>query len=208
MASFRNFTLQAGERLVRVTACTICGSDLHTLAGRRTAPAPSILGHEAVGIEVATGRRVTWSILACCGECDRCRRGMEQKCERLFKYGHGMHAGAPSGGLSELIVLRPGTLVLEVPEGLADEVVCPANCATATVAACLRVAGPVRGLWRIEGVHNYRPEDLGTALRFLDGAGRRFPFGELVARSFPLAEVNEALAWAAEARPVRVMIRP
>jgi threonine dehydrogenase-like Zn-dependent dehydrogenase len=70
---------------------------------------------------------------------------MEQKCERLFKYGHGMNAGAPSGGLSELIVLRPGTLVLEVPEGLADEVVCPANCATATVAACFRVAGPVRG---------------------------------------------------------------
>lgn len=64
----------------------------------------------------------------------------------------------------------------------------------------------VRGLWRIEGVHNYRPEDLGTALRFLDGAGRRFPFGELVARSFPVAEVNEALAWAGEARPGRLAL--
>lgn len=42
---------------------------------------------------------------------------------------------APSGGLPELIVLRPGTLVLEVPEGLTDAVVCPANCATAAMAA-------------------------------------------------------------------------
>ena len=66
----------------------------------------------------------------------------------------------------------------------------------------------VRGLWRMEGVHNYRPEDLGAALRFLDGAGRRFPFAALAPRSFALAEVNEALEYAAAARPVRVMIRP
>ncbi len=308
LASFRQIALQPGETLVRVTACTVCGSDLHTLAGRRSAPAPSILGHEAVGIEVASGRRVTWSIMACCGECERCRRGLEQKCERLFKYGHAEHTGAPSGGLSEYIVLRPGTTVIEVPDELADEVVCPANCATATVAACLRVAGDVRGrtalvqgagllgltasamasaggaaevhvvepdaarrelarrfgatathaagapavdiafefsgrseampalrvggvwilagavfsvpplsidpeamvrgLWRIEGVHNYRPQDLSAALAFLAGPGRRFPFAELVPRSFPLAEVNAALAFAAAERPPRVMIRP
>lgn len=233
---------------------------------------------------------------------------MEQKCERLFKYGHARHTGAPSGGLSELIVLRPGTTILEVPPELPDEVVCPANCSTATVAACLRVAGPlqgktvlvqgagllgltaaamaasegaaavsvvepdpsrrelakrfgatatfaeaappvdvafefsgrsaaippleiggvwvlagavftvppvpidpeaiVRGLWRIEGVHNYRPQDLAAALRFLAGPGRRYPFAELVPRSFPLAEVNEALEYVAAERPPRVMIRP
>lgn len=308
LASFRNPELQPGEMLVRVTACTICGSDLHTLAGRRPAPAPSILGHEAVGILVTTGRRVTWSIMACCGECDRCRRGLEQKCERLFKYGHAAHGASPSGGLSELMVLRPGTTVLDVPEGLADEVVCPANCATATVAACFRVTGTiqgrsilvqgagllgltavamataggaaevhvvdpdaerrelarrfgatachagdppavdvafefsgrsaampalriggvwvlagavfavppvaidpeaiVRGLWRIEGVHNYRPQDLEAALAFLAGPGRRFPFAELVPRTFALAEVNAALEYAATARPPRVMIRP
>jgi len=40
---------KAGETLVRVTACTICGSDLHTYEGRRVAPAPSILGHEIIG---------------------------------------------------------------------------------------------------------------------------------------------------------------
>lgn len=308
LASFRETAPQPGEVLVRVTACTICGSDLHTLAGRRPAPAPSILGHEAVGIEVATGRRVTWSIMASCGQCERCRRGMEQKCERLFKYGHAEHTGAPSGGLSELIVLRPGTTMLEVPADLPDEVVCPANCATATVAACLRVAGAVRGksvlvqgagllgltaaamaasegaasvhviepdagrrelakqfgatavdaetappvdvafefsgrasampalrvggvwvlagavftvppvpidpeaivrgLWRIEGVHNYRPVDLATALQFLAGPGRGFPFAALVPRSFPLAEVNAALDYVAAERPPRVMIRP
>lgn len=66
----------------------------------------------------------------------------------------------------------------------------------------------VRGLWRIEGVHNYRPEDLAAALAFLAGEGRRFPFAELVPRSFALAEVNAALEYAAAARPPRVMIRP
>lgn len=137
--------LGPGERLVRVTACTICGSDLHTLAGRRSAPTPSILGHEALGIDVATGERVTWSLMASCGECPLCRRGVTQKCERLFKYGHARHTDRPSGGLSEYCVLRPGTTVLPVPDALPDEVACPANCATATVAACLRLAGDVQG---------------------------------------------------------------
>lgn len=66
----------------------------------------------------------------------------------------------------------------------------------------------VRGLWRIEGVHNYRSGDLQTALSFLGGEGRKFPFGELVPRSFALTDVNAALTYAAEARPLRVMIRP
>ena len=37
--------------------------------------------------------------------------------------------------------LAPGTPILRVPDSLPDEVVCPANCATATVAAALRIAG-------------------------------------------------------------------
>ena len=34
-----------GEVLVRVTCCTICGSDLLSWSGRRPAPTPLILGH-------------------------------------------------------------------------------------------------------------------------------------------------------------------
>ena len=36
--------LQPGEALVRVTLCTVCGSDLHTFHGRRKEKTPCVLG--------------------------------------------------------------------------------------------------------------------------------------------------------------------
>ena len=52
----------------------------------------SVLGHEAV-VEVVHSRRdglkpgdcITFSVIDCCKECDRCSRGLEQKCRKLFK---------------------------------------------------------------------------------------------------------------------------
>ena len=40
----------AGEMLVCVLACTLCGSDLHTAAGRRVVSCPTVLGHEILGV--------------------------------------------------------------------------------------------------------------------------------------------------------------
>jgi len=321
--SFEAPVLGAGELLVDVDLCTLCGSDLHTLRGARAAPTPSILGHEAVGhvhaagpdAPAAVGERVTWSIAASCGECERCERGLEQKCTRLWKYGHEACA-APSelsGGLAQAIHLRAGTTVVPVPGHVPDEVAAPANCATATVAAALRVAEGVegrevlvlgagllgltaaamaraagarrvtvvdpdparrglaarfgadetaapggdsaadlvlelsgqpeaveeglaraglgarvvlvgsvspsrpvaldpervvRGLVRVEGVHNYRPRDLGTAVEFLAGPGASFPFVELVGAVHPLAQVDRAVAEALTGAAVRIGVRP
>ncbi len=39
----------AGEVLVKVTCCTLCGSDLHSYQGRRSVPCPTVLGHEILG---------------------------------------------------------------------------------------------------------------------------------------------------------------
>jgi putative phosphonate catabolism associated alcohol dehydrogenase len=152
-----------GEILVEVVACTLCGSDLHSLHGRRTVPVPTILGHEILGRIVAFGEgapdrdergeplaigdRVTWAVVARCGECFYCRRGLPQKCERMVKYGH--EAIGPgrelAGGLAGHCLLAPGTGVFKVPEGLPDSVACPANCATATVAAAIEAGGPIAG---------------------------------------------------------------
>src|SRR5579872_55741 len=151
--------LTAGEALARVTCCTLCGSDLHTYHGHRTTPVPTILGHEILGViaalgpgdtpldlegrELEIGDRVTWSIAASCGGCFYCERELPQKCEQLFKYGHERITPAHplSGGLAEFCHLARGTPVLRVPEALPDLVVCPVNCATATVAAAMRAAG-------------------------------------------------------------------
>ena len=40
---------RGAEVVVRMTTCTLCRSDLHTHAGRRAEPTPSVLGHEVVG---------------------------------------------------------------------------------------------------------------------------------------------------------------
>lgn len=52
--------IKSNEVLVRVKACGICGSDVHGLDGStgRRIP-PMIMGHEASGIIVKTGREVT-----------------------------------------------------------------------------------------------------------------------------------------------------
>ena len=146
---------QVGELLVRVTCCTICGSDLHTFSGRRGAPANCVLGHEIIGELVGwagdqpldfhgnplrLGQRVTWVMAFGCGSCFFCQHSLNQKCESLFKYGHESgDGGRPTGGLSEYCVLVPGTPVFQVPDSLSDETACPANCATATVCAAIRL---------------------------------------------------------------------
>ena len=66
----------------------------------------------------------------------------------------------------------------------------------------------VRRLLRIEGVHNYRPDDLRTALEFLETAPADSPAKNLVEREFRLDEVTEAFHYALENRPLRVAVCP
>lgn len=332
--------LRPQEALVRVEYCTVCGSDLHSVQGHRGVPTPSVLGHEIVGRvaavssdapptdlsgrPLAVGDRVVWSVAASCGVCDRCQRGLTQKCRSLFKYGHETtkQRSALSGGLAEYCLLVPGTAVVTIDDSLKSEVICPVSCATATVSEALRgclslkgrrvlifgagmlgltaaamarwsgseqvvvcdvdterlknavdfgatdtllweelsqqntasqspeadvvlemsgaaeavsaglshlaIGGElvlvgsvspspsvsvdpeqvVRRLLRIRGVHNYTPASLQHAVEFLHETHERFPFAKLVAESFPLARVNEAITYAVQNRSCRVGVRP
>jgi alcohol dehydrogenase len=148
-----------GETLVRILGCTLCGSDLHTFTGRRSVATPTILGHEIVGQieafgdgpphrdlagqELRVGDRVTWSIVAHCGDCFYCRRGLPQKCVAGTKYGHeALRPGRELlGGLAEHCLLVRGTSIVKLPAELPLAVACPANCATATIAAAVAAAG-------------------------------------------------------------------
>lgn len=329
-----------GEILVRVLGCTICGSDLHSIEGRRSVPTPTVLGHEIVGSIEAMGpgapaadlngtplhpgQTVTWAIAASCGRCFHCDRGLPQKCLHAVKYGHErLRPGLELlGGMAEHCLLVRGTAVVAIPDPLPLEVACPASCATATVAAAIEAAGPLRGrtvcvfgagllgltatamveaaggtaivvepqsgrrrraldfgaraaiepgaaadsvaeltqglgvdavlelsgaetAWDralpllatggriilvgsvfpgpavsfhpeqlvrrhlgIQGIHNYAPRHLQTAIQFLGTEGHRWPFGSLVDRWLPLAEVETALQLARSPDCIRVGLVP
>lgn len=66
----------------------------------------------------------------------------------------------------------------------------------------------VRRLIRIEGLHNYRPDDLVEAVQFLQETRGRYPFAQLVERQFPLHELTEAARFARDTGALRVAIRP
>ena len=80
------------DAIVRVTACAICGSDLHIFDGViRGMEKGDILGHETMGevVEVGSenkalnvGDRVVVPFTIACGECFFCKRGFFSGCER------------------------------------------------------------------------------------------------------------------------------
>ncbi|MBL8239209.1 MAG: zinc-binding dehydrogenase [Bryobacterales bacterium] len=330
-----------GEVLVRIRCATICGSDLHTIFGRRHSPTPSILGHEMVGDIAASGAgrlrdffgrplaigdRVTWSMVWSCGDCYYCDYGLPSKCEHLFKFGHERIGGRRdlTGAYAEYCILPAGTAIFPVPANVPDLVAAPSNCATATVSAVLRNAGSVAGatvlvmgtgmlgltacamaraegaaeviaveraprrrelawkfgatvlldpedsllesiraatgghgvdcilefagtpeagesalpllragghlvmagavfparpmsvpaedivrrLLRVTGVYNYRPEDLGHALRFLSEQMTTYPFEDLIAARYPLSEINTAIGFSESEKPPRTAVFP
>ncbi|GAA3576413.1 zinc-binding dehydrogenase [Snuella lapsa] len=132
------------ETLVEIELSTICGSDIHTIEGKRKEDTPCILGHEAVGKIIATsnrkgfaiGDRVTWTIADSCGECPACTEyGLPEKCERLFKYGHASinNGSGLNGCYASHILIRPGTHMVKIPDNLSNPIVAPANCALATM---------------------------------------------------------------------------
>lgn len=103
--------------LVDVSACGICGSDMHAYHGfdeRR--PAPLILGHEASGIVASgpgKGRRVTVNPLVSCGQCDMCHSGRGHLCpERVI-----VSLPARPGAFAQSISIPAGNLV-DIPASL------------------------------------------------------------------------------------------
>lgn len=151
--------LGPGEAMVRIRCATICGSDLHSVFGRRRCPVPSVLGHEMTatlvagdvrdfqGEQLTAGERVTWSMVWSCGECYYCERELASRCERVFKFGHERIGGGRglTGAYAEHCFLPVGTAIFRIPANVPDVVAAPANCATATAAAVVRRAGDLAG---------------------------------------------------------------
>ncbi len=102
---------KATEVLLRVHACGVCHSDLHTMQGELRAQPPIVLGHEGAGIveqvgsavkNVKPGDRVFVNWLPVDGTCPACLRGQPNLCERLGKT---TFAGRLADGTSRLKTL-------------------------------------------------------------------------------------------------------
>ena len=127
---------EAGQVVVRVATCGICGTDLHEyVAGPIVTPVephpltgaqnPQILGHEFAGEVVATGAgvtsvtagdRVAIMPLAYCGHCAYCRRGLQHLCATMACVGLS-HAW---GGMAELATVAEYQIV-RLPSGVSFE---------------------------------------------------------------------------------------
>lgn len=147
-------SLKDGEVLVALSAATVCGSDRHTVSGRRAGASPSILGHEGAGVVVESrrdgvseGDRVVFSVTSVCGECRNCQRGLTAKCERVAKVGHERfeEPWLLSGTYATHIHLPAGVTVEQLPEEISFEQASTAGCAIATVMAMIEAAGDLTG---------------------------------------------------------------
>lgn len=91
-----------GEKLVRVKAVGVCGSDLHWFdnagIGDTQLKRPLVLGHEFAGV-TENGERVAVDPALPCGECEFCQQGNPNLCPAIIFAGH----GEQDGGLREWI---------------------------------------------------------------------------------------------------------
>lgn len=151
--------LKSGELLVKNLYTSICGSDLHTYCGLRHEKVPTVLGHEIVGEVMAfsddhsgkdylgkalnIGDTITWSIFSSDAASEMSKAGMPQKAAGLFKYGHAQVTAddALHGGLATHCILKPGTAILGISKDIPLPAAAIINCAVATVAGAVRLAG-------------------------------------------------------------------
>jgi L-iditol 2-dehydrogenase len=118
----------AGEVLVRVEACGICGSDVHGYdggSGRRIPPI--VMGHEAAGTVAsvgsgvtgfAVGDRVTFDSTIYCGECAFCKRGEVNLCDNRQVIGVSCGDYRRHGAFAEYVAV-PQRIVYHLPDGIA-----------------------------------------------------------------------------------------
>lgn len=113
----------AGEVLIKVMACGVCGTDVHIFEGDKGAadnPLPIVLGHEFAGVVeqvgpgvagVAPGARVCVDPNVLCGHCYYCLNGIGHFCENMVGIGTTV-----DGGFSQYCVV-PQRAVYRLADG-------------------------------------------------------------------------------------------
>ena len=122
-----------GQIRIKVTACGVCHTDLHTVEGDIPLPKhPLIPGHEVVGVVDKLGEGVTsfeqgdkagavW-LYRTCGTCKYCRSGRENLCENAMFTGYHV-----DGGYAEYMVVDED-FAYHLPLNLPDFEISPLMC--------------------------------------------------------------------------------
>jgi S-(hydroxymethyl)glutathione dehydrogenase/alcohol dehydrogenase len=144
-----------GEVLMTMTAAGVCASDHHVIHGQIPYPLPIVLGHESAGIVEKVGPNVTnvkpgdaciMSFVSSCSECNYCRTGLGNHCEKHFINNHThfdgslrlknsknteIHQMHRLGGFAEQQVV-PASSLLVVPKELPPEIAALIGCCVTT----------------------------------------------------------------------------
>lgn len=122
-----------GQIRIRVSACGVCHTDLHTVEGDLPLPKlPLVPGHEIVGIVDALGKGVSqfklgdkagavW-LYRTCGQCKYCLSGRENLCEKAQFTGYHV-----DGGYAEYMVVDED-FAYHLPLNLPDPEISPLMC--------------------------------------------------------------------------------
>jgi L-iditol 2-dehydrogenase len=127
--------IRAGELLVRVHTCGICGTDLKKISSGSHS-APRIFGHETSGVVAAVGQgdsqfkpgdRVVVFHHIPCGDCYYCRHKTFAQCETYKKVGCTAGFEPSGGGFAEYVrvmdwIVDRGTV--RIPDGISFEQAC------------------------------------------------------------------------------------
>ncbi|WED26752.1 alcohol dehydrogenase catalytic domain-containing protein [Vibrio sp. DW001] len=111
--------------LVKVTRGGICGSDIHYFneggIGDFKLLHPMTLGHEVIGVEVESGRRVAINPSKPCNKCKYCLDGISNQCVDMEFFGSAMRNPHVNGGFSEYVQVRADQLI-SYDENISDDV--------------------------------------------------------------------------------------
>ena len=139
------------EILVKIEACGVCHSQLHSIEGDWKdigipPTLPTVPGHEVVGkiIEIGndvkkfkTGERVGITpLLASCLDCQYCNEGKEYLCENMDVTGESL-----KGGYTEYITVSED-FATKVPDNMKSEYAAPLFCAGITAYKAVKAAEP------------------------------------------------------------------
>jgi threonine dehydrogenase-like Zn-dependent dehydrogenase len=119
-----------GQAVIRITATTICGTDVHIIRGEYPVRPGLILGHEPVGVidalgegldgEYAIGQRVIVGAITPCGQCFYCLNGVHSQCGGAL--GGWRFGNTIDGAWAEYLLVPDARANLApIPEGLSDE---------------------------------------------------------------------------------------